>query len=112
MSNANAYINTGLNETIVKFEIDNNQISFSGGELIIVLDIITPDPPCYSDIRSALFKNIIPNLNIPIKSGIHFIYNDSSENEEASTPNTTNITMVSKLFIYIYNTNNVILCNM
>ena len=79
MSNANAYINTGLNETIVKFEIDNNQISFSGGELIIVLDIITPDPPCYSDIRSALFKNIIPNLNIPIKSGIHFIYNDSSE---------------------------------
>jgi len=37
---------------------------------------------------------------------------NSSENEEASTPNTTNITMVSKLFIYIYNTNNVILCNM
>ena len=79
MSNANAYINIGLNETIVKFEIDNNQISFTNGELIIVLDIITPNPPDYSDTRSVLFKDIIPNLNIPIKSGIHFIYNDSSE---------------------------------
>lgn len=79
MNKADSYINQGMNETVVKFEIDQWEVSCNNFETIIILDIITGEPPDYSEIRSSIFKNILPNLNIQIRSGIHFIYNEPNE---------------------------------
>ena len=62
---------------MVKFEIDGGNSSHDNLETIIILDIATPNPPHYSEIRPVIFKDILPNLNIEIKQGIHFIYNES-----------------------------------
>ena len=74
MSKAEAYINRSINETIIKL----NQIrGSSNSELIIVLDIINPKKN-YSNLRTHIFNNLIPNLNFDIPK-IHFIYNDNGE---------------------------------
>ena len=77
MSKANYFINKAFNETVIKFEIDTKTRIYP--ETFIILDIVTPSKPTYSNIRSEFFKNIIPNLNLEIKSGIHFIYNVQNE---------------------------------
>lgn len=79
MSKANVYKNLALNETIIKFEIDIKSQTVKLAETFIILDIITPKKPKYSLVRSGLFKNIIPNLDLDTNSGIHFIYNEENE---------------------------------
>ncbi len=79
MSKANIYKNLALNETIIKFEIDTKSQTVKLAETFIILDIITPKKPIYSLVRSELFKNIIPNLDLDTNSGIHFIYNEENE---------------------------------
>ena len=74
MSTAKIYNNRGLNETVIKFEIDiQKQKTF------IILDIVSLKKPNYSLVRNELYKNIIPNLSLDINSKIHFIYNEGSE---------------------------------
>ena len=77
MSRANYFTNKAFNETVVKFEIDTQTKIYP--ETFIILDIVSARKPHYSYIRSELFKNIIPNLNLEIKTGIHFIYNEQNE---------------------------------
>ena len=79
MSKANVYKNLALNETIIKFEIDTKSQTVKLAETFIILDIITPKKPIYSLVRSELFKNIIPNLDLDTNSAIHFIYNEENE---------------------------------
>ena len=77
MSKANYFINQALNETVVKLDIESQTDIYP--ETFFILDIVGADKPRYSYIRSVLFKNIIPNLNIERSSGIHFIYNGDNE---------------------------------
>ena len=79
MSKANIYNNRGLNETVIKFEIDTQNQKIIYPETFIILDIVTREKPKYSLVRYELFKNIIPNLSLDIDSKIHFIYNEGSE---------------------------------
>ena len=65
MSRANYFTNKAFNETVVKFEIDTQTKIYP--ETFIILDIVSARKPHYSYIRSELFKNIIPNLNLEIK---------------------------------------------
>ncbi len=62
MSKANVFTNKALNETIIKFEIESQNEIFP--ETFIILDIVSPNKPLYSTVRSELFKKIIPNLNL------------------------------------------------
>ena len=77
MSKASAYKNRGLNETITKFDIEKETEVVP--ETFIILDIFTPIKPHYSLVRSELFKNIIPSLDLGAVSQIHFIYNENNE---------------------------------
>ena len=76
MSKASLYKNGGLNETIIKFEIDKETEVMP--ETFIIMGIITPIKPYYSSVRRELLKNIIPNLNLEINYKIHFIYNEDN----------------------------------
>ena len=79
MSTAKIYNNRGLNETVIKFEIDIQNQKTIYPETFIILDIVSLKKPNYSLVRNELYKNIIPNLSLDINSKIHFIYNEGSE---------------------------------
>ena len=79
MSTAKIYNNRGLNETVIKFEIDIKNQKTIYPETFIILDIVSLKKPNYSLVRNELYKNIIPNLSLDINSKIHFIYNEGSE---------------------------------
>ena len=90
MSRAEAYTNVSLNETVIKFELDDKRGGGGNTELVIICDFINPIKyrevvahvdQYYNNDRSQIINEILPNLDIHKIPNVHLIYN--GENGEA-----------------------------
>ena len=81
MSRAEAYSNVSLNETVIKFELDDKRGGGGNTELVIICDFINPIYDWYNNDRSQIINEILPNLDIHKIPNVHLIYN--GENGEA-----------------------------
>ena len=86
MTRAEAYSNVSLNETVIKFELDDKRGGGGNTELVIICDFINPikdsnDVDRYNNDRSQIINEILPNLDIHKIPNVHLIYN--GENGEA-----------------------------
>ena len=86
MTRAEAYSNVSLNETVIKFELDDKRGGGGNTELVIICDFINPikdrhDVDQYNNDRFQIINEILPNLDIHKIPNVHLIYN--GENGEA-----------------------------
>ena len=86
MARAEAYSNISLNETVIKFELDDKRGGGGNNELIIISDIINPiqtknNDNEYNNDRFQIINEILPNSDFSKIPNIHLIYN--GENGEA-----------------------------